>query len=60
VVHWLCDLVWLEILSQTSYRGARIFSEKAQRFVLGVCGVALLFFAAKFLLDASAKLASHL
>lgn len=60
VVHWCCDLVWLEILSQTSYRGARVFSEKSQRIVLGVCGVALLFFAAKFLLDASAKLLSRL
>jgi threonine/homoserine/homoserine lactone efflux protein len=59
VVHWLCDLVWLEILSQASYRGARIFSEKSQRIVLGACGAALLFFAAKFLIDALAKLVSR-
>ena len=60
LVHWLCDLVWLEILSQTSYRGARVFSEKSQRIVLGICGFALLFFAGKFILDASAKLLSRL
>jgi threonine/homoserine/homoserine lactone efflux protein len=52
VVHWLCDLIWLEILSQTSYRGARVFSDKSQRIVLAVCGLALLFFAAKFFFDA--------
>ncbi len=51
-VHWLCDLVWLEILSQAGYKGTRIFTDKSQRIVLIVCGLALLFFAAKFLLDA--------
>ncbi len=59
VVHWLCDVVWLEILSQASYRGTRVFSAKAQQVVLGLCGVALLFFAAKFLVDALAKLISR-
>lgn len=60
IVHWLCDLVWLEVLSQTSFRGARVFSEKAQGRVLAVCGVALLFFAAKFIIDAGAKLVNRL
>jgi threonine/homoserine/homoserine lactone efflux protein len=59
VVHWLCDVVWLEILSHASYRGARVFSEKAQQVVLGVCGAALLFFAAKFAIDALLKLSSR-
>jgi threonine/homoserine/homoserine lactone efflux protein len=58
VVHWLCDLVWLEILSLTSYRGARVFSDQSQRIVLAVCGLALLFFAAKFFFD-SARLISR-
>ena len=60
VVHWLCDLVWLEVLSQASFRGARVFSEKSQRFVLGVCGVALLFFAATFVWDAVSRWGTHL
>ncbi len=59
LVHWLCDLVWLEILSQASYRGARIFSEKSQQVVFAVCAIALLFFAAKFLLDALGKLVTR-
>ena len=60
IVHWLCDLVWLEVLSQTSFRGARVFSEKAQGRVLAVCGVALLCFAGKFIIDAGAKLVNRL
>jgi threonine/homoserine/homoserine lactone efflux protein len=58
LVHWLCDLVWLEILSQTSHRGARLFSDKSQQVVLKVCGVAMLFFAGKFLVDALKKMMS--
>jgi threonine/homoserine/homoserine lactone efflux protein len=50
-IHWLCDLVWLEILSLASHNGARVFSDKTQKTVLAVCGFALLFFAAKFLFD---------
>ena len=59
LVHWLCDLVWLEVLSQASFRGARVFSEKTQSRVLAVCGAALLFFAGKFILDAGAKLSNR-
>jgi threonine/homoserine/homoserine lactone efflux protein len=56
ILHWLCDLFWLEILSQASYRGGQVFSDRSQSVVLGVCGVALLLFSAKFLLDAITKL----
>jgi threonine/homoserine/homoserine lactone efflux protein len=56
IIHWLCDLVWLEVLSQAGYRGTRVFSDKSQRLVLALCGLALLFFAAKFLVDAGANL----
>jgi threonine/homoserine/homoserine lactone efflux protein len=59
LVHWLCDLVWLEILSLTSFKGSRVFSEKAQQIVLAVCGSALLLFAAKFLLDAGSRVIGH-
>jgi threonine/homoserine/homoserine lactone efflux protein len=59
-VHWLCDLFWLEVLSQASYRGGQIFSDKSQPIVLGVCGVALVLFAAKFLFDAFVKLSASL
>jgi threonine/homoserine/homoserine lactone efflux protein len=56
IVHWLCDLFWLEVLSQASFRGGRIFSAKSQPIVLGACGAALLLFAARFSFDAVSKL----
>jgi len=56
IIHWLCDVVWLEILSQTSFKGARVFAERSLRIVLTICGVALLIFAAKFLFDAGVRI----
>ena len=52
LVHWLCDLVWLEVLSWSSFRGSRVFGEKLQRIVLVVCGIVLLIFGGKFIYDA--------
>jgi threonine/homoserine/homoserine lactone efflux protein len=56
VVHWLCDLIWLEVLSQASHKGKEVFGDRIQRIVLVVCGVLLLFFGGKFLLDAGQAL----
>ena len=58
LVHWLCDLVWLEVLSLASFRGSRIMGERAQRIVPAVCGVALLFFGGKFIVSAVGELLS--
>jgi threonine/homoserine/homoserine lactone efflux protein len=52
IVHWLCDLGWLELLSQAGFTGSRIFGHRAQRIVFAICGVLLLGFGAKFLYDA--------
>lgn len=55
VVHWLCDLVWLSILSVAAYithKGAGLFGQKIQRGLLLFCGVALLAFGVKFMVDA--------
>ena len=49
LIHWLCDCVWLQILSWASFRGARIFGARGQRVVLGVCGAALVVFGCLFL-----------
>ena len=56
LVHWLCDLVWLELLSWSSFRGSRVFGEKLQRIVLVVCGTVLLIFGGKFIYDACRSL----
>ncbi len=41
VLHWLCDLVWLEALSWTSFRGTQLLGARSQQVVVGVCGAAL-------------------
>jgi len=49
VLHWLCDFVWLEALSWTSFKGSRLLGGRTQRVVLAVCGAALLAFGGLFL-----------
>ena len=51
-IHWLCDLVWLEILSTASFKGTTLLGPKSQRIVLAVCGAALIVFGAMFAADA--------
>jgi len=52
VVHWLCDLGWLEALSVVGHKGSEVFGSRAQFAMSAVCGVVLLGFGAKFLYDA--------
>ena len=51
-LHWLCDLVWLEILSLTSYKGTEVLGGRLQQVVLLVCGIMLVAFGVIFLKDA--------
>ena len=53
IVHWLCDLVWLELLSLASFKGSKLFGKRTQSIVLTVCGVSLLLFAVGFIIDAT-------
>jgi len=52
VVHWLCDFVWLTILSWASFKGTGLFGPRGQKIVLLVCGVALVFFGLFFIYNA--------
>jgi threonine/homoserine/homoserine lactone efflux protein len=52
LVHWLCDLTWLEVLSLASHKGSRVLGGRVQRIVLGVCAVALLGFGVMFIAGA--------
>ncbi len=55
VVHWLCDVVWLSILSLTAFytnKGAGLFGRHFQKGILIFCGIALLGFGGKFIYDA--------
>jgi len=52
LVHWLCDLVWLEALSFAGFNGMRLLGGRVQKVVLGACSVALLGIGLYFMVDA--------
>jgi threonine/homoserine/homoserine lactone efflux protein len=49
IVHWLCDLVWLEALSLASFKGSVLLSPRRQRIVTLVCAIALFGFGLLFM-----------
>ncbi len=57
-VHWLCDLIWLEMLSLAAFQGSALFGQRAQRIVFLICAVILLAFGAKFIWDAAGSLSA--
>jgi threonine/homoserine/homoserine lactone efflux protein len=56
IVHWLCDLLWLEALSVASFKGTRLLGGRSQRIVLAICAVALIVVGVMFLYDAGGDL----
>lgn len=58
VLHWLCDLVWLWLLSWAGHKGSVLVGPKLQKIVMLICGVALLLFGLMFIIDASVKVAA--
>jgi threonine/homoserine/homoserine lactone efflux protein len=50
--HWLCDFVWYYFLSVLSFKGGQFFGKKFQQIIFVVCGVLLLGFSGKFIIDA--------
>jgi threonine/homoserine/homoserine lactone efflux protein len=51
-IHLLCDLIWLSILSFSSYHGANLLTPKIQKWIFGLCGIALAGFGIHFILKA--------
>lgn len=51
IVHWLCDLGWMEVLSLAGFKGSELFGRRSQGVVSAVCGIMLLGFGIKFLYD---------
>jgi threonine/homoserine/homoserine lactone efflux protein len=49
IVHWLCDLVWLSIVSYTIYKTHRFWGEKVQEWIFIVLSLALLYFGGQFI-----------
>ena len=56
VVHWLCDFIWLSVLTWASFKGTGLFGPRSQRLVLMICAVALFFFGLFFIYNAVDKL----
>lgn len=51
LAHWLCDLLWLSLLSVLSFKGGRFFGRGFQRATFALSGGFLIFFGIKFTLD---------
>jgi threonine/homoserine/homoserine lactone efflux protein len=52
VVHWLCDLVWCEILSISTFKSRKWWTQRVQRIVFRVCALVLVGFGTWFLVSA--------
>ncbi len=50
-VHWSCDLLWNYFLSALSYKGGQFFGRRFQKGLFALCGVFLVFFSIKFIVD---------
>jgi threonine/homoserine/homoserine lactone efflux protein len=49
IVHWMCDLVWLSVVSFSIYRTRSFWKPRAQEWVFIVLAVALLYFGGQFI-----------
>jgi threonine/homoserine/homoserine lactone efflux protein len=53
LVHWMCDLGWLEVLSFAGFKGSQAFGNRSQAVISLMCAVMLLGFGVKFVYDAA-------
>jgi threonine/homoserine/homoserine lactone efflux protein len=49
VVHWLCDFVWLSVVSFTIFKTHSFWGQKVQEWVFIVLSLALLYFGGQFI-----------
>ncbi len=56
IVHWLCDLIWLSVLSWASFKSSVLFGPRNQRIVLLICSLALFGFGLFFIYNATTTL----
>ena len=55
IVHWLCDLVWLSIISVTIYKTHSLWGRRLQEWVFIACSLLLIGFAIWFLISGIQK-----
>lgn len=53
IVHWLCDLIWLSLLSWASFKGSVLLGPRRQKKILLICSLALLVFGLFFIYNAA-------
>jgi threonine/homoserine/homoserine lactone efflux protein len=51
IVHWLCDLVWLSLVSVVIYRTRALWGRKVQEWLFIVCSLLLVSFGLWFLVS---------
>mgnify|MGYP005848483233 CR=1 FL=1 len=56
LIHWLCDLGWLEMLSLAGFKGSERFGGRSRQVLAGACAAALIGFGMKFAWDAAMSL----
>lgn len=44
IVHWLCDIVWLEVVSMTVFKTRHLWTPHVQKVVFGICALVLIGF----------------
>jgi len=56
IVHWLCDFIWLGVLSWASFKGTGLLGPSGQLILLVICSLALLAFGVFFIYTAGSTL----
>ncbi len=56
VTHWLCDFGWSYFLSALSFKGGAFFGQRFQQAIFLFCGVFLLFWGGKYVVEGVAGL----
>jgi len=49
IVHWMCDLVWLSLVSFTIFKTHKFWGQRVQEWVFIVLSLALLYFGGQFI-----------
>ena len=52
LVHWLCDVVWYEFLSASTFKSRHWWTQRVQRIVFSVCALVLIGFGIWFCITA--------
>ncbi len=51
VTHWLCDFGWLLIISWVVFKSRRLWTQKVNRVVFGICSAILVGFGSWFIVS---------